>query len=387
MDPMVLPFVGCCFFIFFLGFIARWWRQPIMVGYMVAGVVVGPGVLGIVSSSDLIYQLGSFGVLLLLFFVGMEFSISDFKANLRNTVLGTLFQIVVSIAYTFALGWWLDWPWRRSLLLGFVISLSSTAVVFRYLQNGGMLNSKVGGRVGNILIAQDFAVIAMLLVLQYISPSSAGHSPVWLQLFGGLLFGGLLLFLFKRQRIQLGLQARIKHDKELQVFLALLICFGFAFMSGVFHLSAALGAFLGGIFISVARETDWIIHSLEPFQILLMAVFFVAIGMMIDIDIIKTYWRTILLLLGIVFILNTSINALMLKLGGLDLKASLYGGALLSQIGEFGFVLATVGVHMETISQTTYQVILCVIALSLFFSPVWFSLTRRSINFPVSGTP
>ncbi|CAM2010315.1 cation:proton antiporter [Acanthopleuribacter pedis] len=378
MDAAVIPFVTICFIVFTLGFLAKKMRAPIMVGYMIAGFVVGPSGLGIITDQVVPNQLGSFGVLLLLFFVGMELSIADFKSNLVKATVGTLLQIGLSIAFTFLIGFAFDWPWQRALVMGFVISLSSTAVVFRFLQNENMLQSKIGGAVGNILISQDFAVIAMLLCVQYLGPKQAGaDSHAVLQLIGCILFCGVLFLILKKQHINLGIWRWVEQDKELQVFLALLLCFGIALIAGLFHLSAALGAFVGGIIVSAARETEWVSHRLETFQILLMAVFFAAVGMMLDVSVLREYWLTIGLLLLAVFLTNTFINTGILMVSGFNFRDSLFGGSLLSQIGEFSFVLAAISVQIGIISQITYQITLSVIAMSLFFSPIWVFVVTK----------
>ena len=164
---------------------------------------------------------------------------------------------------------------------------------------------------------------------------------------------------------------RLKEDPELQVLAALVFSLGIASLSGFFHLSTALGAFIAGIFISSTRETRWVQQSLEPFKVLFVALFFVSIGILINFNFLKEELFLIFALLFLVFFANSFINSLIFKWHGETWKTSFYEGSLLANIGEFSFVLAAIGLQNALITDFTYQILIQVIALSLIISPFW----------------
>jgi CPA2 family monovalent cation:H+ antiporter-2 len=168
----------------------------------------------------------------------------------------------------------------------------------------------------------------------------------------------------------------LRKDHEMQVFAAFVACFGLALLTGLLGLSAALGAFVAGILVTAARETQWVHLSLGPFRVVLVAVFFVSIGMLLDLVFLREHWITVCLLVAVTFLANTFINAIAFRSLGRNWNQSLYGGALLSQIGEFSFVLAAVGLEADLIAYTGYQITLAVIFLTLLLSPGWIALVK-----------
>ena len=268
----------------------------------------------------------------------------------------------------------------RIVLLGFVISLSSTAVVLKLLKDRGELDSKAAENVLLILIAQDIAVVPMMIIISLLSGEAPDTGQLLRQLLGGIAVIGVTVFVTTRRHIGLPFANRIREDHELQVLAALLACFGLAFVTGSLGLSSALGAFLAGIIIASARETDWARLTLGPLHVIFVGLLFVSMGMQIDLGFIATGWQEIMLLVVGVLLTNTFINAVVLKLLGNTWQTSLYSGALLAQIGEFSFVLAAVGLQVGLIQGFSYQMTIAVIALSLLLSPTWISASKRLLN-------
>ena len=189
----------------------------------------------------------------MLFFVGRELSQKEFLKRWKIPVFGTLLQILGSVLFVGVVGYFFEWPFARILLLGFVISLSSTAVVIKLLQDRDELNTAIGQGVVGVLVVQDLAVIAMLLSISALSGEESATSDLILEVFGG---GFCVLFMVKREgRFSFSLLHKFFVDSEAQVFLALLICFGISLLVGLLGLPVALGAFLGGMFVNSARET------------------------------------------------------------------------------------------------------------------------------------
>jgi CPA2 family monovalent cation:H+ antiporter-2 len=367
---------GTTLVLFLLGFLLRTFRQPYVIVYLAAGILLGPHLLGLIQDQELLGRIGVLGVDLLLFFVGMDVSPRRLWSHWKLAVFGTLLQIGVSVVCIWFLGLWFEWPLDRIILLGFVISLSSTAVVLKMLQDWGEFDSQLGQAVLAILLAQDFALIPMLVVVGLLR--GRGSEPIGLFLQGVAGAGLVLLvaWLSRKGEIRLPFAARFRRDHELQVFGALTVCLGMSFLTGILGLSTALGAFVGGMIVGMARETEWVHRSLNPFRVVFVALFFVNVGMLIDLDFLKGKWLPILLLLSAAFLINTLINSGILRLFGVTWAESLYGGALLAQIGEFSFVLAAVGFQAGIIADFAYQATILIIALSLLFSPAWIALTR-----------
>jgi CPA2 family monovalent cation:H+ antiporter-2 len=369
--------VGVITVVLLLGVLLRTFRQPQLVGYIVAGIIIGPAGLGIVTDQVMIEHLGAIGVTLLLFFVGMEVSPYQLVGGWRIAIFGTLLQIVVSVGCVWLVGMWLGWSLARIILLGFVISLSSTAVVLKLLKDRGELGSRAGNNVLLILLAQDLAVVPMLIAISFLAGERPDSGMLVRQAIGGVVILSLAAFTVTRRSFRLPLTAQIRGDRELQVFAALLICFGLAFVSGSLGLSSALGAFVGGMIVASAKETDWVHHALEPVRVIFTGTLFVSMGMLIDTRFFAEFWDQAMALVFGVLLTNTFINALVLKALGESWRTSLYSAALLAQIGEFSFVLASVGQQAGIIAGFSYQMTISVIALSLLLSPAWIAVGKR----------
>lgn len=386
LDPAMASIVGALFLILVTGALLRFARQPHVVAYLIAGVFVGPGVTGLFADQDMVARVGAVGVVLLLFFIGMEISPKRLAANWKVSVLGTLLQIIISVGCMWLVGLWLEWPIARVVMLGFVISLSSTAVILKVLKDWDELDTPVGQDALGILLVQDIAIVPMLIVLDRLSGTDGGHDSPWLQITGGALIVCFLAYLSVREHIAIPLLNWLKKDHELQLFGAFSICFGIALLTGWMGLSTALGAFVAGMIIGAARETQWVHHSLEPFRVVLVAVFFMSIGMMLDIAFLWQNPGLITLLVAVTLVTNTFVTAVILRLLGDPWKETLYTGALLAQIGEFSFVLAAAGINAHTISDYGYQLVISTIALSLLVSPAWIMMTRMLLQLPPPRT-
>ncbi len=386
LDP-VLPYtVGALLAILVLGLLLRTLKQPYVVGYLIAGVILGPHGMALVQDEATLSRLGAIGVVLLLFFIGMEASPRQLVNNWKVAVLGTLLQILISIGCVWPLGLFLDWPVERIILIGFVISLSSTAVVLKLLQDWKEFDTKVGQNVLAVLLAQDLAVVPMLIILSMFGGDSAEHGNVFLQIGGAVLIAAIVGYIALQNTIHLPLSRILGEDLEIQVFAALSICLGLSLLTGLAGLSTALGAFVAGMLIGAAKETRWVHHSLEPFRILFVALFFVSIGMLVDLGFLLSHWHQVSALIFLVLITNTFINGMILRMLGDNWRDSIYAGTLLSQIGEFSFVLAAVGIQAKIISDYGYQMTVVVISMSLLVSPAWIMLVKLALKIEQTKT-
>jgi CPA2 family monovalent cation:H+ antiporter-2 len=322
------------------------------------------------------------GLVFLLFFVGMEISLVELIRNWKIPIVGTIIQVVITVGIVGLLGALLDWKLIRVLLIGFVICISSTAVVIKLLNEWKLNDTHVGRNVIGVLLVQDMALIPMIIVLDFMQGRSIPIKELILQMVGGTFLVIGIVYLLRKKEIHLPFLGYFRGHKELQIFGALAICFGMVMFTEFFRLSPFLGAFLAGIYIRATRETDWIHNTLEPFYIFFVAIFFVSVGMMLDIDFVLDNWGIVLLLVSLVFILNTAVNTGMMRMLGEPWRESFLGGAMLSQVGEFSFVILSVGEQSGIVSDFTYQAILALITLTLILSPGWITivknLTRKS---------
>jgi len=377
MDPIMVVLTSTILIILAVGLLIHKLKQPYVIAYMIVGVIIGPHGLAFIEDKLDLTKIGSIGVLLLMFFIGMEMSLPRLVAHWRVAVIGTLLQIMISVAVLYGLGSWFNWPFAQSVLLGFVISISSTAVVIKILQEWKEINTAVGRDVIGILLIQDLAIVPMLIAINFLGGEVLNFTGVILQIVGGLAIILLLTWLVVKREFKMPFGKFLRKDTELQVFTAFMLCFGLAFITGIFNLSAALGAFVAGILISVAKETTWVYKRLEPFYVVFMALFFVSIGMLVDLNFLYDNFLLAIILVSLAVLLNTAVNAFIMRFFGESWGNSLYGAALLSQIGEFSFILAAVGIHTAIITEFSYQMTIVVISLSLLISPLWILSIKR----------
>jgi CPA2 family monovalent cation:H+ antiporter-2 len=379
-DPSLPTLVAIFAVIFLIGLVLQLIRQPQVIGYLLAGVAIGPFGLALMTDIETAARLGGFGVVLLLFFVGMEVAPKQLISSWRIAVIGTLIQVALSVAMVLPLGLAFDWPFERIVLIGFVTSLSSTAVIIKLLQDTNELNTREGQDILGILLVQDLIIIPMLIIIGLMGGASPGWHELGLQIGVAVVIVSIVMWALSKDTFHLPYAHLIKKQHELQVFAALLICLGFSLLTGIANLSTALGAFAAGILVTAARETQWVHHSLEPFKVIFVALFFVSVGLLVDIDFILSHVIQLVTLVVIVLLSNTLLNGLILRMLGYQWRESLYAGAMLGQIGEFSFVLAAVGLASGIINETTYQYTIAVVALSLLISPFWIQGARRILK-------
>lgn len=379
-DPLISTFVALIFAILISGYIMRRLHQPYVVSYIITGMIMGPHILGYLHYDHSLLRLGNLGVILLLFFVGMEVSPRNLMKHWIIAIIGTLLQICITIGILAILGLYFGWGYKKIVFFGFVISLSSTAVIFKLLEEWGELTSPIGQGVIGILLMQDLLIIPMLIILDLFAGGTPSMNVISLQVLGAIIASFIVYQLLVKEHIKIPFVSKLDNDHETQVFLSFILCFGMAIISNMMHLSAALGAFLAGMVVGSAKETNWVHHNLLALRTIFVALFFTSIGMLIDINFILHNFKLIMVLVILTFSSNTIINMATLIACGQSLGNSIYGGLLLSQIGEFSFVIATVGYTSHIININTYQVLVTVIAMCLLLSPIWISVFKRISN-------
>lgn len=353
-------------------------KQPAIVGYIAAGVILGPSGLGLVENRAQVALLAELGILMLLFLVGMKMSLRAFRTVYRLALLGALVPLGLSVALTLAAARVFGWSIELAVLLGFVISLSSTAVAIKMLEDIGELRSEVGRSAVGVLIVQDLAVVPMLLILNAMAgPEGIAYLHI-LPLAGAIgLLVLLVWYLGRAPRIRLPFTHWVRGDLDLVPLTALAFCFGAAAVSGALGLSAAYGAFLAGLFIGCTTARRRMIHSTQPIQSVLMMVFALSVGLLIDLQYIWHNLVTVAVLLLIVLFVKTAMNVGVLRLLGEPWPRAFLAGTVLGQVGEFSFVLASAGLASGLIDDEGGRLAVAVIALSLAVSPLWLDAARR----------
>ncbi|WP_150463915.1 cation:proton antiporter [Francisella sp. XLW-1] len=378
--PSILVFVLVMLGVLIVTITLKKLKQPYVVAYLLTGILLGPYGLELIQDQENLAQLGEIGVILLLFFAGMEVSPRKFAENWKVPTIGTILQIVITSFIVSIVGMVLEWSLAKILLFGAVISLSSTAVVLKLLNDSGSMKTRLGQNVLGVLLIQDLAVVPMLIILRTIGGEEPSISQILIQILGGVFVISIASFMAIKKNLKIPFISVLGKDEEMRVFAALVICFGMAAFTESLALSSALGAFIGGMIVSTVEETEWVGHSLSTVKTIFMALFFISIGMLIDLNLFWNHIELFISLLLITYILNTTINALIFKALRQRLDEALIGGAMLSQIGEFSFVLISMGYVSGILTNSLYQYCITLISLSLLFSPLWISGVNLFIN-------
>lgn len=352
-------------------------KQPPIVGYILAGVVLGPTGLGVVKSSANVTALAELGVLMLLFLVGMELSLRSFVSVLRVALLCVLLQLAFSLAVAAGLGSLLGWSYGQGLLLAFIVSLSSTTVALKMLHDVGELRTDTGRLTVGVLVAQDLAVVPMLILIGSLGDGAFDWRITVKLIAAAVLVVVITAYLSRHERIVLPATRWLARKPDLVPLAALALCFSAATISGVLELSPAYGAFVAGLVIANSTARAPTIRAIKPIQNVLLVTFFLSIGLLIDLHYIWNHLGVVMALLLTVAVLKTVINIASLRLLGAPLRQAFLAGAVMGQIGEFSFVLAATGFTVGAINGEGYRLAIAVIALSLLFSPMWLAVARR----------
>lgn len=361
-----------------LGLVLQRLRQPAIVGYIFAGVVLGPSGFDLFPDRGPVQTLAELGVLLLLFVIGMELSLRAFRRVLRLAVLGAGAQIMLSIGAMLILAQFFDRSIETAIVMGFVVALSSTAVAIKLLEDIGELRTAVGRTAIGVLIAQDLAIVPMLLIVDGLATGTGIPLTGYVKLFAAVaLLAGMIALLTGRSRVGVPFASALRGNVELAAITALAYCFGAALSSALLGLSPAYGAFLAGLWIGNSTARTPLLAAARPIQSVLLMVFFVSIGLLLDISFIWKHMAEVLSILLVVTVLKTIMNVAILRLLKEPWPRAWIVGVSIGQIGEFSFVIVAAGVAAGLVLDTAGRIAVSVIALSLMLSPLWLIFSRR----------
>lgn len=359
------------------GLVLSYFKKPAIIGYIVAGALLGPSGFSIIQNREAVSSLAELGVLLLLFLIGVELNLRSFRETWLATLSCVLLQVLGCLGLVFFVGYAFAWSFGTVCLLSFILALSSTAVSIKLLEEIGELKTETGRLTISILIAQDLIFVPMILALRALG--DGGFE--WLMILKVFLAMGLLFvfiyYLSRKERLHIPYLAEATFNRDLMPLLGLAFCFGAAALSGLFGLSAAYGAFLAGLFLGNSAERHEIIEVTHPIQTVLVMVFFLSIGLLVDVVFIWHNIGKIAILLLILFFAKTGLNVLILRMLRQPLAFSFLSSLILAQIGEFSFVLATTGRDMHLINEEGYKLVISLTVMSLVFSPVWMECSRK----------
>ncbi|MBU2644890.1 cation:proton antiporter [bacterium] len=383
------------------GSIAQFFKQPLILGYIFAGLLVGPYTGGVtVSEIHDIELLAEIGVALLLFALGIEFSFGDLKPVRWVAIIGTPIQMVLTLAYGYTIGRVLGWDSSSSVWIGALISVSSTMVILKTLMNRGLLGSLSSRVMIGMLIVQDLAIIPMMIILPLIQDLNKGLPVLGFAVLKAAIFI-LIMIIAGTRIIPLIMRFVVNwNSRELFLLSTTAIALGVGYATYLSGLSFAFGAFVAGMVISESDYSHQALSDIIPLRDIFGLVFFVSVGMLIDPWFLIGHIGEVLLLVVLIIVGKSLIFGALVRIFGYYNIIPVAVGLGLSQIGEFSFVLARVGINTDSISQELYALILSVSVITMILTPFLTALaaplyrlqkryfqdeTIQTINLPESG--
>ncbi|MDP7615648.1 MAG: cation:proton antiporter [SAR324 cluster bacterium] len=386
---------------FFSGLLMQRLGQPLILGYILTGIAFGPYTGGFaLTSVHEIELLAEIGVALLLFALGLEFSLKDLKPVKKIALIGTPIQILLTIAMGYGIGQWMGWDAKTSLWLGALVSLSSTMVLLKTLMNQGWLGTLSSKVMVGILIVQDLAVVPLIVLLPMLNNPELGWVSLEIAILKTVLFlAGMILF---GTRLLPWIMRHISHLGSRELFLLAItaIGLGVGYLTYLVGLSFAFGAFVAGMVLSESDYGHQALSDIIPVRDLFGLLFFASVGMLLNPAFLLDHWQQVFILVLIVSLGKGLILGLLARIFKYGNVVPLAVGLGLFQVGEFSFVLAQVGVSTNSISHEVYSLVLTTAIITMFLTPLISGQTARlyalrkrwfkhealdSINFPKSG--
>jgi len=350
---------------------------PPMLGYLAVGVLIGPHALGLAAETGATHALAEFGVVFLMFSIGLEFSLGQLR-SMRRIVFGLgLAQVVLTIVATIAGGLFMSmWApqlrisWQAAFALGGALAMSSTAIVVKLMTERLELESEHSRRIIGILLFQDLAVVPLLILIPALAkdPENLVKTLAWAGLKAAAVLALLLFFGQKLMRSWFTLVAK-RRSQELFMLNLLLVTLGAAWITERAGLSMALGAFVAGMLISETQFKHQVEEDIKPFRDVLLGLFFITIGMLLNVQLVLQHWWLVLILLAVPVLLKFALIAALAKAFGSSDGVAMRTGLALAQAGEFGFVLLNMASGSKLIDPFLMQLVLASMVLSMLVAP------------------
>src|SRR5213594_860240 len=345
-------------------------KLPALPGFIVAGILLGPNALGLVSDAKDVEGLAEVGVILLLFTIGIEFSLSRLKEMGRQILVGGFSQMGFTILATLAAGLAFLGGWRLALFLGFLIALSSTAIVLKVMTDKGEIDAPHGRLATGVLIFQDLCVVPIMLLVPFLAGTAGGGVVGLLGALGKAALVVVGVVVAARTLVPRALSEILKtRSRELFLIAVILIGILTALGTAAAGASLALGAFLAGLIISESDYGYQALAELMPFRDIFISLFFVAVGMLVQLDTIRAHLGVTLLAVAVIMGGKTLSAAVGPALLGYSGRVALLAGVAVSQIGEFSFVLAKQGREAGLVPDLLYQQFLGIAVITMLVTP------------------
>ncbi len=358
------------------GFIAHLLRQPLMLGYIAAGVLLGPvSNHAWINDPHEIELLAEIGVALLLFALGIEFSLKELRPVRKIALIGTPIQLVITLGAGLGVGTLLGWPWTEAVWFGACVSLSSTMVVLKTLQGQGRLGTLSSRVMIGILLVQDLALVPMLILLPKLTDLQAGLPALgWAFLRAGI-FLGLMVLMGTRVIPRLMVLVSRANSRELFLLTVTALGLGIGFATYKVGLSFAFGAFVAGIVLSESEHNHQALSDIIPLRDIFGLLFFASVGMLLDPGYLKENLLLVFGLVAVIALVKGLVFASLARVFRYGNVVPLALGLTMFQAGEFSFVLGRVGLASGGIGQDLYSGIMAVALLSMFLTPLVSGLT------------
>ncbi|HSL42145.1 MAG TPA: cation:proton antiporter [Anaerolineales bacterium] len=361
------------------GLIARRIGLPTIVGYMVAGIVIGPFTPGFVGDTETIAQLAELGVIFLMFGVGLHFSIHDLWRVRSVALPGALGRMALTTLLGFGLSRLWGWNLSSSIVIGLAISIASTVVLLRGLADNGLLNTSHGQAAIGWVVVEDLATVLILVLLPTLANTADGFD--WAQLGLTLLkaAGFVMLVMFAGTKLIPWILMRIAHTRSRELFILAILAIALGIALGaaeIFGISLALGAFVAGVVVSESPLSHQVGADVLPFRESFAVLFFVSIGMLVNPIYLYQNIGPVLALTAIIVIAKPLTTILMGLIFPWPARTTLVVSAGLSQIGEFSFIVGQAGVALGLLDRSQYSLILAGALLSIMVNPLMFRLIR-----------
>lgn len=357
-------------------------KVPPIIGYLLTGIIAGPHLLGLIHSPHDVELMAEIGIILLMFTIGLEFSLNHLLKIRRTVFLGGFIQLTLTALCTMVLARFYSMQWTNALFIGFLTALSSTAVVLKILQEKSEITSYTGRTIVGILIFQDIVLVPLMLFSPMLGGGKADITSELILL--AIKTIGIIAFIYIGNRWLIPKLLRIiamTRSQELFMMSILLILLSVALMTYSIGMSLAFGAFIAGLMISESEYSHNAFSDLMPFKDVFTSFFFVSIGMLLDLNfVVLNPWLIIATVL-LVIIIKTVVAGFTAFILGHTLAGTVVIGLSLAQVGEFSFILAGIGITNNLISGHHYQIFLSVAIITMALSPLMIQVSKPLADF------
>lgn len=367
LQSLVIIFGLSAVVVFLLGKI----RIPSIIGFLVSGVIIGPYGLKLINDIHLVEIFAEIGVVLLLFTIGLEFSLKKLLTLKKTIFLGGMLQVFLTSLIVFSLSRFAGQDNNSSIILGSLAALSSTAIVLKLLFDRAEIDTPHGRVSMGILIFQDLCVVLFLLLIPMLKGEEQTVSGILWILAESVFF--IAAVIITASWIVPRLLHQIVHTRMRELFTIsiIFICLGTAFLTYKLGFSLALGAFIAGLVVSESEYSYQAVADILPFKDSFNSLFFISVGMLMNVQFFLSHMGTVILIVCIILILKTVTTTAVVLLTGNNLRISLHSGLVLSQVGEFSFILAVTALKSGLITQDIYQLFLSSVIITMLLTPLF----------------